>query len=94
MPHRSSRPSVVDQAEVDKYATGCNGLSPFTGSPCTRTDVPSVKSPSTLSYSYIKVATINVRTLSDDMKLVSIIEAAKKCKIDVLAMQAMFSAMF
>ena len=85
--YQGSRPSVVDQAEVDKYATGCNGLSPFTGSPCTRTDVPSVKSPSTLSYSYIKVATINVRTLSDDMKLVSIIEAAKKCNIDVLAMQ-------
>ena len=28
-----------------------------------------------------------MRTLQDDMKLVAVIEAAKKCKIDVLAMQ-------
>ena len=75
------------QAEVEKYATGCDGLSPFTSLNGTRTDVPSAKSLSTLSFSKIKVASINVRTLQDEMKLVTVIEAAKKCKIDVLAMQ-------
>ena len=82
--YQGSRPSAAYQAEVGK--TGCSGLSPLTRSG-TKTDVPSVKSLCKLSYSNIKVATINVRTLQDDMKLFAVVEAAKKCKINVLTMQ-------
>ena len=35
----------------------------------------------------IKVATINVRTLQDDMKLATVVKAAEKCKLDILALQ-------
>ena len=81
--YQGSRPSVPYHAEVEKY-TGCDGLSPFTRNG-TRTQIKSTKSK--LSYSDIKIATINVQTLDDDMKLTSVIQAAEKCKIDVLAMQ-------
>ena len=83
--YQGSRPSVSYQTEVEKF-TGCSGLSPLTRHG-TRTQIKSKKSQSKLNYSDIKVATINVRTLQEDMKLVSVIEAAEKCKIDVLAMQ-------
>ena len=85
--YQGSRPSVSYQAEVEKYTTGCDGLSPSTSINGTRTQRKSSKSQSKLSYSDIKIATINVRTLDDDMKLASVIQAAEKCKIDVLAMQ-------
>ena len=83
--YQGSRPSAACQAEVEKF-TGCDGLSPSTRNG-TRTRRRSTKSHSKLSYSEIKIATINVRTLGDDMKLTSVIQAAEKCKIDVLAMQ-------
>ena len=35
----------------------------------------------------IKVATINVQTLKEDMKLARVVKAAKKCNIDILALQ-------
>ena len=83
--YQGSHPSAACQAEVEKF-TGCDGLSPSTRNG-TRTRRRSTKSHSKLSYSEIKIATINVRTLGDDMKLTSVIQAAEKCKIDVLAMQ-------
>ena len=84
---QGTRPSVLCQAEVKKCATGCDGLSPFTSINCTTIQHKSTKSQSKLSYSDIKIATINVQTLQDDMKLISVIQAAEKCNIDVLAMQ-------
>ena len=90
--YQGSRPSVSYHAEVEKY-TGCDGLSPFTRNG-TRTLVKSTKPQSKLSYSGIKIATINVQTLSDDMKLTTVIQAAEKCKIDVLAMQETRRARF
>ena len=85
---QGSRPSVPSRAEIEKCVTGCNGLSPFTTTPGTKTQIRAVDSNgSRLSYNNIKIATINVRTLQDDIKLAKVIQAAQDCKIDVLAMQ-------
>ena len=39
------------------------------------------------AYKNIRVATINVRTLQDDIKLATCIQTARDCKIDITAMQ-------
>ena len=87
--YQGSRPSAVHQAEVEKYATGCDGLSPSTSITGTRTDLRTAVIPVSkkLQYNNIKIATINVRTLQDEIKIATTIQAAAKLKIDVLAMQ-------
>lgn len=42
----------------------------------------------------IRVATINVRTLQDDIKLATVIKAASTLEIDVLALQEVRRAVF
>ena len=77
--YQGSRPSVPRQAEVDKYVTGCGNLSLPSSIIDTRTTSPSKNK--------IRIATINVRTLQDDMELASVIQATESLQIDVLAMQ-------
>ena len=87
--YQGSCPSVSHQAEVEKYATDCDGLSPSTSITGTRTDLRTAVIPVSkkLQYNNIKIATINVRTLQDEIKIATTIQAAAKLKIDVLAMQ-------
>ena len=66
---QGSRPSVPSRAEIEKCVTGCNGFSPFTTTPGTKTQIRAVDSNgSRLSYNNIKIGTINVRILQDDIK--------------------------
>ena len=93
--YQGSRPSVLDQAEFDKYATGCDGLSPSTNSNGTRNqseDCPlkrrrSRKRRREERTNNIRIATINVRTLQDELKVATAIQAAEKNQIDILALQ-------
>ena len=92
--YQGSRLSVQDQAEFDKYATGCDGLSPTTNSNGTRNqseDCPLKQRRSRKrrreGTNNIRIATINVRTLQDELKVATAIQAAEKNQIDILALQ-------
>ena len=65
---------------------GCDGLSPTTSLNGTRksTEKTSKKIRSTAS---IRIATINVRTCQEDLKLAQVIKAASQLSIDILAIQ-------
>ena len=80
---QGSRHPVSSQAGLEKFATGCDGLSPSTyngtRSPPTKRNPKKMKN--------IRVATINVRTCQGDLKLVEVIKAASQLNLDVLAMQ-------
>ena len=80
---------MVHQAEVEKFATGCNGLSPLSRRTGTRfqSNTAAVPPSRKIQYSTVKTATINVRTLQDDIKLACIIKAAQDLQIDILCMQ-------
>ena len=90
---QGTRPSVVCQAEVKKYATGCDGMSPSTTAPGYKNSLvtgPNREDTSTKERTRkktIRIATINIRTLQDDIKLATVIKATSKSGIDVLAMQ-------
>jgi len=57
--YQGPRPSVLSQAEVEKFVTGCNGLSPFTTTSGTRTELNIAKSNSNqIQYNNLKIATI------------------------------------
>ena len=60
--------------------TGCNGLSPST-------TTSGYKNSLATHINNIRIATINLRTLQDDIKLATVIKATSKLGIDVLAMQ-------
>ena len=74
---QGTRPSVVCQAEVEKYATGCDGLSPSTTTSGYKNSL----------MKNIRIATINLRTLQDDIKLATVIKATSNLGIAVLAIQ-------
>ena len=86
---QGTRPSVLCQAEVGKCATGCDGLSPSTSINGTGTDLRTAETllSKKHQYSNIKIATINVRTLQEEIKIATTIKAAEKLNIDILAMQ-------
>ena len=88
---QGSRHPVPSQAGLEKFATGCDGLSPSTIITTTGTRRSSEKKKKNLKKDQtsrsIKVATINVRTCKDDMKLAEIVKTASQLKLDVLAMQ-------
>ena len=87
--YQGSCPSAVHQAEVDKYTTGCDGLSQPTSITGTRTDLRTavILVSKKLQFNNIKIVTINVRTLQDEIKISTTIQAAVKLKIDMVAMQ-------
>ena len=94
---QGTRPSVsICQAEVEKYATGSDGLSP--------SSIPSGNKNSKVvsnrnrksrnnaktgskSRNKIRIATINVRTLQEDIKLATAINNTQTLGIDILALQ-------
>ena len=113
---QGTRPSVTGQAEVEKCATGSDGLSPFSTTSGTRTlnmtanksnsrnnnsknninnninnnsnnNKNSRKSSNNIQFNNIRIATINVRTAQDDIKLATIVKTASDLGIDILAMQ-------
>ena len=90
---QGTRPSIVCQAEVEKYATGCDGLLPSTTTPGYKNSLvtgPNREDTSTKGRTRkknIRIPTINIRTLQDDIKLATVIKATSKLGIDVLAMQ-------
>lgn len=86
--YQGPRPSVSSQAEVEKCVTGCDGLSPSTTTSGTRTEL-STASPNCkqIQYNNLKIATINVRTLQDDIKLATVIKTAEDLQLDILALQ-------
>ena len=59
---QGTRPSVLCQAEVEKCATGCGSLSLPSRTTETRTNPK-------ISHMKIHIATINVRTMQEDIKL-------------------------
>ena len=77
-------PSVDSRAEVKKYATGCGSLSLPTKTSETRI-VPKIEIEKIINK--IRIATINVRTLQDDVKLAMIVKATSKLDIDIIALQ-------
>ena len=84
---KGSRHPVSSQAGLEKFATGCDGLSPSTINGTRRsTEKETLKKIGRTTRS-IKLATINVRTCQDDMKLAEIVKTASQLKLDVLAMQ-------
>ena len=85
--YQGSRPSVLRQAEVGKYVTGCDGLSPSTNSNGTRKSTEKKTSKKMSSIANIRIATINVRTCREDIKLAQVVKAASQLNIDVLAIQ-------
>ena len=103
---QGTRPSVTGQAEVEKYATGCDSLSLSTTTSGTRkhplkhnnagdaqridkvkSSITESKKTKTSSHNNIRIATINVRTLQDDIKMALIVKATAELEIDILAMQ-------
>ena len=108
---QGTRPSVTGQAEVEKCATGSDGLSPFPTTSGTRTlnmtanksnsknninnninnnsnsNKNSRKSSNNIQFNNIRIATINVRTAQDDIKLATIVKSASDLGIDILATQ-------
>ena len=91
---QGTRPSVTGHAEVEKCATGSDGLSPFSTTSGTRTlnmtanksnsknninnnsnnNKNSRKSSNNIQFNNIRIATINVRTAQDDIKLAAIVK--------------------
>ncbi len=65
---------------------GCDGLSPSTIN-CTGRSTEKKTSKKMSSTANIRIATVNVRTCQDDLKLAEVVKAASQLKIDVLAMQ-------
>ena len=87
---QGSRHPVPSQAGLEKFATGCDGLSPSTIITTTGTRRSSEKKKNlkkAQTSRRIKVATINVRACQDDMKLAEIVKTASQIKLDILAMQ-------
>ena len=94
---QGARPSVRRQAEVEKYATGCDRLSlssknTIMSHETTSSDRSfSIKSCSkqnkAVKYVNINISTLNIRTLSCDIKLANSIQEAKKLNLDILALQ-------
>ena len=80
---QGTRPSVVSQAGVDKFATGCDSLSLSTITSGYKNTKDSVKSKT----KRLRIASINVRTLQEDIKLATIIKVTESLNIDVLALQ-------
>ena len=64
-------------------------MSPSTSRSGTRTDLRTAETSlrKKLQYNNIKIATINVRTLREEIKIATTIKAAEKLNIDILAMQ-------
>ena len=83
---QGSRHPVSSQAGLEKFATGCDGLSPSTINGTRRSTEKKTLKKIGRTRS-IKIATINVRTCQDDMKLAEIVKTASQLKLDVLAMQ-------
>ena len=77
---QGTRPPVLRQAGVEKCATGCGSLSLPSISTETRTH-PKIENMK------IRIATINVQTMREDIKLAMVVKAAIAMKIDVLAVQ-------
>ena len=84
---QGSRHPVSSQAGLEKFATGCDGLSPSTINGTRRLTEKKTLKKKSRTMRRIKIATINVRTCQDDMKLADIVKAASQLKLDVLAMQ-------
>ena len=90
---QGTRPSVTSQAEVEKYVTGCDSLSLSTTTSGTRNQLSNQnnglksKMLNVRDLHNIRIATINVRTLQEDIKLAMVVKAAIDLKIDILAMQ-------
>ena len=87
---QGTRPSVLSQAGVEKYATGCDSLSLSSDSNLLLETTSSDRSFSTkppVRFENINIATQNIRTLSCDVKLANSILEAKKLHLDVLALQ-------
>ena len=79
------------------HTRGCDGLSPPSSRTCTTT-AERMKNVKKMEAGFprkkkeenkvnIRIATINVQTCQDDMKLVDIVKAASNLNIDVLAIQ-------
>ena len=101
--HQGTRHSVTSQTEVAKYATGCDGLSPSSIIPGTRNQILTVNNNKNKkngnnsnsdnsnrkkhNINKIRISTVNVRTLQDDMKLATAIKSVEHLGMDILAMQ-------
>ena len=92
--YHGTRPSVtISQAEVEKYVTGCDSLSLSTTTTGTRNQISSENIQNQMerlkvrNYNNIRIATINVRTLREDMKLAMVVKDAIYLNIDILAIQ-------
>ena len=91
--HQGTRPSATSQAEVEKYDTGCDSLSLSTTTSGTRNQLSKQnngtksKMLNVRDLHNIRIATINVRTLQEDIKLALVVKAAIDLKIDILALQ-------
>ena len=87
---QGTRPSVLSQAEVEKYATGCDSLSLSSDSnmllETTSSDQIFSKIPP-VRLENINITTQNIRTLSCDVKLANSILEAKILHLDALALQ-------
>lgn len=85
------RPSVTGQAGVEKCATDCDSLSLSTITSGTITHMKTannkvnIKPPTRCNN--IRIATINVRTLQDDIKLATILKTASDLDLDISTMQ-------
>ena len=66
---------------------GCDGLSPPTSLNGTRKSTEKKTSKKISSTASIRIATINVRTCQEDLKLAQVIKAASQLSIDILAIQ-------
>ncbi len=101
---QGSRPAPLSRDAVEKCATGCDTLEVSTRRTGPKTLIEmrkNLEKSSTEDTSRrrmknirkktvnIRIATINVRTCQDDLKLASIVKAARDLKIDILAMQEM-----
>ena len=90
--HQGTRPSVASQAEVAKYVTGCDSSSlstktPGTGNQLSNQNIGTKKRLKIREFHNIRIATINVRTLQEDIKLALVVKAAIDLEIDILAIQ-------
>ena len=90
---QGARPPVGRQAGVGKYATGCDSLSLSTNISGTRNQLSAenfekkLKRMKVRNFHNIRIATINVRTLQDDIKFALVVKAAIDLNIDILAIQ-------
>ena len=71
---------------LQSHDSGCDGLSPSTING-TRKPTEKKTSKKMKTTASIRIATINVQTCKEDMKLVDVVKAASQLKIDVLAIQ-------